>query len=108
MAYKFKPNKAVAKRFKVTRTGKLKRHHAFTSHLMSARTSKRRRKLRRSAILFEGLARNMRELMGISHLKPGQAEHERALAKKDESAAAETPKPHPRGSASQRATKTVK
>ena len=45
MAYKFKPNKSVAKRFKVTRTGKLKRHHSFTSHLMSARPSSKRRKL---------------------------------------------------------------
>ena len=82
MGYKYKPNKAVAKRFKVTRTGKLKRHHAFTSHLMSARPAKRRRKLRRPAVLFEGLARNMRALMGLSHLKPAQAEHERALAEK--------------------------
>jgi large subunit ribosomal protein L35 len=78
MAYKFKPRKAVAKRFKVTKTGKLKRHHAFTSHLMSARPANKRRKLRRSAILFEGHARNMRELMGISHLKPAKVEHERA------------------------------
>jgi large subunit ribosomal protein L35 len=86
MGYKFKPNKAVKKRFKVTRTGKLKRHHAFTSHLMSARPAKKRRKLRRPAILYEGFARNMRELMGISHLKPGKIEHERALvAKKRES-----------------------
>jgi large subunit ribosomal protein L35 len=82
MGYKFKPAKAVAKRFKVTKTGKLKRHHAFTSHLMSARPSKTRRKLRRAAILFEGHARNMRAMMGISHLKPAQVEHERALAKK--------------------------
>ena len=82
MGYKYKPNKAVAKRFKVTRTGKLKRHHAFTSHLMSARPAKRRRKLRRAAILFEGHARNMREFMGISRLKPAQIEHERALAEK--------------------------
>ena len=82
MGYKFKPAKAVAKRFKVTKTGKLKRHHAFTSHLMSARPSKTRRKLRRPAILFEGHARNMRAMMGISHLKPAQTEHERALAAK--------------------------
>ena len=34
-----KPNKAVAKRFKVTKTGKLKRHHGFTSHLMSSRNA---------------------------------------------------------------------
>ena len=82
MGYKFKPAKAVAKRFKVTKTGKLKRHHAFTSHLMSARPAKRRRKLRRAAVLFEGHARNMRAMMGISHLKPAQVEHERALAEK--------------------------
>ena len=82
MGYKFKPAKAVAKRFKVTKTGKLKRHHAFTSHLMSARPANKRRKLRRPAILFEGHARNMRAMMGISHLKPAQVEHERALAEK--------------------------
>ena len=80
MGYKFKPAKAVAKRFKVTKTGKLKRHHAFTSHLMSARPANKRRKLRRSAILFEGHARNMRAMMGLSHLKPAQTEHERTVA----------------------------
>jgi len=86
MGYKFKPNKSVAKRFKVTKTGKLKRHHSFTSHLMSARPAKRRRHLRRAAILFEGHARNMRELMGISHYKPAQVEHERAAGPKEEGA----------------------
>jgi large subunit ribosomal protein L35 len=79
MGYKFKPNKAVAKRFKVTKTGKLKRHHSFTSHLMSARPSSKRRKLRRPAVLFEGHARNMRQLMGISKKRPAKVAHERAL-----------------------------
>lgn len=82
MGYKFKPAKAVAKRFKVTKTGKLKRHHAFTSHLMSARPANKRRKLRRSAVLFEGHARNMRAMMGVSKLKPAKVAHERALAAK--------------------------
>ena len=90
MAYKFKPNKAVAKRFKVTKTGKLKRHHSFTSHLMSARPAKRRRKLRRAAILFEGHARNMRQLMGIGHYHPATVEHERALAEKGKGTEAST------------------
>lgn len=80
MAYKFKPNKSVAKRFKVSKTGKLKRGHSKTSHLMSARTSKTKRKLGRPAILFEGHARNMRKLMGVSHLNPARAAHERAQA----------------------------
>lgn len=80
MGYKFKPNKAVAKRFKVSKTGKLKRHHSFTSHLMSARPANKRRKLRRPAIVFEGAARNLRKLMGISKLRPNKTAHERKLA----------------------------
>lgn len=80
MAYKFKPNKSVAKRFKITKTGKVKRHHSNTSHLMSARSSKKKRHLRRPAILFEGHARNMRRLMGVSAKNPARVKHERALA----------------------------
>lgn len=82
MAYKYKPSKAVAKRFKVTKTGKVKRHHGFTSHLMSSRPANRRRKLRKPALLHEGHARNMRRFMGVSGLKPNQIAHERALAEK--------------------------
>jgi large subunit ribosomal protein L35 len=80
MGYKQKPNKSVAKRFKVSKTGKLKRHHAYTSHLMSARSANKRRKLRKAAVLFEGLARNMRRLMVVSKLRPAKIAHERALA----------------------------
>ncbi len=90
MGYKQKPNKSVAKRFKVSKTGKLKRHHAYTSHLMSSRSANKRRKLRKSAILFEGLARNMRRLMGVSKLKPRKTAHERALAAAAKAAGPET------------------
>ena len=91
MGYKFKPSKSAAKRFRVTKTGKLKRSHSFTSHLMSARPANKRRKLRRPAVLFEGHARNMRKLMGISHLKPAQLEHERALEEKAKGAEGTNP-----------------
>ena len=107
MGYKFKPNKSVAKRFKVTKTGKLKRGHSFTSHLMSARPANKRRKLRRPAILFEGHARNMRQLMGISHLNPARVEHERALEEKA-AGAGDTPSAAAAGSSSSRGTKTAK
>ena len=89
MAYKFKPNKAVSKRFKVTKTGKLKGHHGFTSHLMSSRSGNKRRHLGRPAVLFEGHARNMRFMMGISKKRPAKVAHDRALlAKADAEAAA--------------------
>jgi large subunit ribosomal protein L35 len=80
MGYKYKPSKAVAKRFKVSKTGKLKRHHSKTSHLMSSRPAKKRRHLRRPEVLFEGHAKNMREFMGLSKLKPAKIKHDRALA----------------------------
>ena len=83
--YKYKPSKAVAKRFKITKTGKVKRHHGFTSHLMSARSGNQRRKLRRPAILAEGHAKRMRRFLGLSRLKPLKIAHERRL---DEQAAA--------------------
>ena len=87
MGYKFKPNKSIAKRFKVTKTGKLKRHHSLTSHLMSGRDSNKKRKLGRPAILFEGHARNMRRMMGIGGKHPNKVAHDRALAAKAKEAA---------------------
>ncbi len=89
MGYKIKPNKSIAKRFKVSKTGKLKRHHAFTSHLMSARPANVRRKLRRAAILSETHAVNMRRLMGVSKLNPKKIAHERALRAKRRAEAGE-------------------
>jgi large subunit ribosomal protein L35 len=80
MGYKYKPSKSVAKRFKVTKTGKLKAHHGFTSHLMSARTANKRRKLRKPQLVSEGLARNLRRSMGVHAKKPNQIAHRRRLA----------------------------
>ena len=82
MGYKYKPSKSVAKRFKVTKTGKVKGHHGFTSHLMSSRPASQRRRNRKPQLLHEGHARNMRRFMGMSKLKPNKIAHERALAEK--------------------------
>lgn len=86
MAYKYKPSKSVAKRFKVTKTGKVKGGHGFRSHLMSSRPANRRRKLRKPQLLHEGHARNMRRFMAVSALKPNKIAHDRALAAKKEAA----------------------
>ena len=79
MAYKYKPNKSVAKRFRVTGTGKLKRRHTLSTHLRSARNGNKKRHLGRPAILNEGHARNMREMMGIRGKRPNQVRHEREM-----------------------------
>jgi len=82
MAYKIKPNKSMLSRFKVTKTGKLKRHHAKTSHLLSDRSGQKKRHLGRPAITFEGIARNLRRCMGVGHLNPLRAAHRRAIKAK--------------------------
>jgi large subunit ribosomal protein L35 len=79
MGYKYKPNKSVAKRFRVTGTGKLKMRHTMSTHLRSARDAKKKRFLGRPAILAEGHARNMREMMGIRGTMPNRIKHQRAL-----------------------------
>ena len=72
---KFKPNKSVKKRFRVTATGKLKHNHSLTSHLRSARNAKTKRKLRRASVLADGHSKNMRAMMGISGNSPGRVAH---------------------------------
>jgi len=48
---KLKTRKSVAKRFRLTKTGKIKRKRAFKSHLLGCKTSKRKRQLGRSDLV---------------------------------------------------------
>ncbi len=48
---KMKTHKGSQKRFKRTASGKLKRGHAYTSHLFANKTQKQKRKLRKSALV---------------------------------------------------------
>ena len=45
---KIKTNRAAAKRFKVTGTGKLKRNKAYKSHILTKKSTKRKRNLRKA------------------------------------------------------------
>lgn len=47
---KMKTNRAAAKRFKRTGTGKLKRHKAYSSHILTKKSRKRKRGLRQSTL----------------------------------------------------------
>ena len=46
---KMKTTKAAAKRFKSTGTGKLKRNKAYKSHILTKKSQKRKRNLRKAA-----------------------------------------------------------
>ena len=47
---KMKTSRAAAKRFKVTGSGKLKRNKAYKSHILTKKTTKRKRNLRKATM----------------------------------------------------------
>jgi large subunit ribosomal protein L35 len=60
---KIKTNRAAAKRFSLTKTGKVKRAKAYKSHILSSKTTKRKRKLRKSTTIAKVEQRNVRRLI---------------------------------------------
>ena len=60
---KIKTNRAAAKRFKVTGTGKLRRSKAYKSHLLSKKSPKRKRNLRGAGLVDSTNMRGIRRLL---------------------------------------------
>ena len=60
---KMKTHRGAAKRFKKTGSGKLKREHAYTSHLFAKKSTKQKRKLRKGALVSKGDYKRIRHLL---------------------------------------------
>lgn len=60
---KMKTNKGAAKRFRKTGSGKIRRNSAFTSHILTTKTTKRKRNLRKSSIMEGGDAKRMKVML---------------------------------------------
>ena len=60
---KIKTNRGAAKRFGKTGTGKIRRNKAFASHILTKKTTKRKRGLRRSAVVNPSDAKNISRLI---------------------------------------------
>ena len=60
---KMKTKRAAAKRFKVTGTGKLVRNKAYKSHILTKKTTKRKRNLRKSTVVDETNVKTMKKIM---------------------------------------------
>ncbi len=60
---KFKTKRSAAKRFKVTGSGKIKRRHAFKSHILTKKTRKRKRNLRKAALVDKADYRRIRMII---------------------------------------------
>lgn len=61
---KLKTHKGLSKRVKVTAGGKIAHSRAYKSHLMSGKSAKRRRHLRRKALVHETQAKSVKRLLG--------------------------------------------
>ncbi|MFD1414080.1 50S ribosomal protein L35 [Oceanobacillus jeddahense] len=60
---KMKTHKGSAKRFRKTGTGKVKRSHAYTSHMFAHKSQKQKRKLRKSALVSSGDYQRIKQML---------------------------------------------
>ncbi len=60
---KMKTNSSAKKRFKVTGTGKISRKHAYKRHILTKKSTKRKRSLTKDAILHTANERSVKEML---------------------------------------------
>ena len=60
---KVKTNSASKKRFKLTGTGKIKRQHAYHSHILTKKTKKQKRNLDHSTLVAKANVKQVRDLL---------------------------------------------
>ena len=58
---KVKTNSGAKKRFSLTGTGKIKRHHAYHSHILTKKTKKQKRNLDHVALVDRTNVKQVRE-----------------------------------------------
>ncbi len=60
---KIKTNRGAAKRFRKTGTGKIRRNKAFTSHILTKKSTKRKRELRHATLVHKSDVKNISRLI---------------------------------------------
>jgi large subunit ribosomal protein L35 len=60
---KAKTKRGAVKRFKMTKSGKIKRHKAYKSHMLSSKSRKRKRNLRKSTLVSASDIRRVRAMI---------------------------------------------
>ena len=60
---KMKTNRGAAKRFKVTGSGQIKRSKAFSSHILTKKSTKRKRGLRQSDLVDATNLKGIRKIL---------------------------------------------
>jgi large subunit ribosomal protein L35 len=63
---KIKTNRSANKRFKLTGTGKIKRRRAYASHILTTKSPKQKRRLRKSTFISGVDKKNIKRLIPYS------------------------------------------
>ena len=62
---KMKTKSSAKKRFKLTGTGKIKRKHAFKSHILTKKSKKRKLKLTHSELVHENDVKSIKQQLRL-------------------------------------------
>ncbi len=62
---KQKTHRGAAKRFKITASGKVMRHQSMHSHILTKKTTKRKRNLRKSVEVSPAFASILKEILHL-------------------------------------------
>jgi len=62
---KMKTNAGAKKRFKLTGTGKIKRKHAFKSHILTKKSTKRKRNLTYFGLVDKSDETNVKKMLAL-------------------------------------------
>jgi len=62
---KMKTKSGAKKRFKLTGTGKIKRKHAFKSHILTKKSIKRKRNLTQSALVHKSDESRVKDMLNL-------------------------------------------
>jgi large subunit ribosomal protein L35 len=62
---KMKTNSSAKKRFTVTGSGKIKRKHAFKSHILTKKSTKRKRNLTHAGLVHEADMSNVKHMLAM-------------------------------------------
>lgn len=62
---KMKTGASAKKRFRLTGTGKIKRKHAFKSHILTKKTTKQKRNLTKATVVHKADEKNIKLQLGI-------------------------------------------
>lgn len=60
---KMKTNSSAKKRFKLTGSGKIKRKHAFKRHILTKKSTARKRALTKAALVSKADTNNVKQLL---------------------------------------------